>query len=122
MGVVIFGRMTFGLIIDLISVSKFILVKFTATKINDFYDYTDGFNHASDPSNIDMKAICLCFQVFLKSTDDNKYNIPLTPIVFEPIYNKDAMSDLKIIKLSKPSCCVTGGDDIILLCEKVKLN
>lgn len=68
-----------------------------------------------------MKAIRLCFQVFLKSSDENKYNIPLAPIVSEPIHNKDAMCDLKIVKLSKPSCSVIGGDDIILLCEKVKL-
>lgn len=66
-----------------------------------------------------MKEIRLCFQVFLKSSDENKYNIPLAPIVSEPIHNKDAMSELKIVKLSKPSCSVVGGDDIILLCEKV---
>lgn len=84
-----------------------------------FLRSSDGFDHASDPSNIDMKAIRLCFQVFLKSLDENKYNIPLAPIVSEPIQNKDAMSDLKIVKLSKPSCSVDGGDDIILLCEKV---
>lgn len=67
-----------------------------------------------------MKAIRLCFQVFIKDSD-NKYNIPLAPIVSEPIHNKNAMCDLKIVRLSKPSCSVAGGDDIILLCEKVKL-
>lgn len=66
-----------------------------------------------------MKTIRLCFQVFLKGTAENVYNIPLAPVVSEPIQNKDAMCDLKIVKLSKPSCSVVGGDDIILLCEKV---
>lgn len=88
--------------------------------IHYFYNHLDGFDHVSDPSSINMKAIRLCFQVFLKSSDENKYNIPLAPIVSEPIHNKDC--DLKIVRLSKPSCSVAGGDDIILLCEKVVEN
>lgn len=82
-----------------------------------FHDYLGGFDHASDPSSIDMKSVRLCFQVFLKSSDEDKYNIRLAPIVSEPVHNK--MCDLKIVKLSKPSCSVSGGEDIILLCEKV---
>lgn len=80
---------------------------------------TDGFDHATNPSNIDMKAIRLCFQVFLKGSGEHMYNIPLAPIVSEPIHNKDAMSDLKIVKLSAPSSSAAGGEHIILLCEKV---
>lgn len=66
-----------------------------------------------------MNAVRLCFQVFLKDPDGHNFNIPLTPVVSEPIYDKKAMSDLVICKLSKPSCNVAGGDEIILLCEKV---
>ncbi|XP_055309585.1 embryonic polarity protein dorsal-like isoform X6 [Sitodiplosis mosellana] len=81
--------------------------------------FRKGFGHASQPSSIDLNAVRLCFQVFLKDPDGHNFNIPLEPVVSEPIYDKKAMSDLVICKLSKPSCNVAGGDEIILLCEKV---
>lgn len=49
--------------------------------------------------------------------------MPLTPLVSDPIYDKKAMSDLVICKLSDCSASVAGGKEIILLCEKVfKIN
>lgn len=81
--------------------------------------FTEGFNHASQPSSIDLNAVRLCFQVFLKDPEGNNFNIPLPPVVSEPIYDKKAMSDLVICKLSRPCCNVAGGEEIILLCEKV---
>lgn len=86
------------------------------------YWITEGFGHASQPSSIDLNAVRLCFQVFLKDPEGHNFNIPLEPVVSEPIYDKKAMSDLVICKLSKPSCNVAGGEEIILLCEKVELN
>lgn len=83
------------------------------------YECAEGFSHASQPSSIDLNAVRLCFQVFLKDPDGHNFNIPLEPVVSEPIYDKKAMSDLVICKLSKPSCNVAGGEEIILLCEKV---
>lgn len=62
----------------------------------------------------------MCFQVFLKDPEGHNFNIPLDPVVSEPIYDKKAMSDLVICKLSKPSSSVAGGEEIILLCEKVR--
>lgn len=69
-----------------------------------------------------MNAVRLCFQVFLESTDPERpgFTVPLTPVVSDPIYDKKAMSDLVICKLSKPSCTVAGGEELILLCEKVR--
>lgn len=81
-----------------------------------------GFDHRSQPSSIDLNAVRLCFQVFLESTSKDRpgFTIPLQPVVSDPIYDKKAMSDLVICKLSKPSCSVAGGEEIILLCEKVR--
>lgn len=80
-----------------------------------------GFSHRSQPSSIDLNAVRLCFQVFLESTDRERtsFTVPLPPIVSDPIFDKKAMSDLVICKLSKDNCSVAGGDEIILLCEKV---
>lgn len=84
--------------------------------------FAAGFNHRSQPSSIDLNAVRLCFQVFLESTDQDRpgFTLPLTPVVSEPIYDKKAMSDLVICKLSKPSTSFEGGEELILLCEKVR--
>lgn len=81
-----------------------------------------SFGHKSQPSSIDLNAVRLCFQVFLESTDPERpgFTVPLTPVVSDPIYDKKAMSDLVICKLSRPSCTVAGGEELILLCEKVR--
>ncbi|XP_022903025.2 embryonic polarity protein dorsal-like isoform X4 [Onthophagus taurus] len=81
--------------------------------------FMTGFSHRSSPTSIDLNAVRLCFQVFLHTQNKGKYtNLP--PIVSNPIYDKKAMSDLLIVKLSDCVCPVDGGSkDIILLCEKV---
>lgn len=43
----------------------------------------------------------------------------IQPIVSEPIFDKKAMSELVITKLSHCSAPVSGGREVILLCEKV---
>lgn len=61
----------------------------------------------------------LCFQVFLEGDTPGRYTVPLKPVVSDPIFDKKAMSDLVICKLSDCSCTVAGGKEMILLCEKV---
>lgn len=58
--------------------------------------------------------------MFLEGDNRGKFTVPLSPVVSDPIYDKKAMSDLVICKLSDCSCTVAGGKEIILLCEKVK--
>ncbi|GFQ85823.1 embryonic polarity protein dorsal [Trichonephila clavata] len=74
-----------------------------------------GFNH---PGSIDLNVLRLCFQVFIRGPD-NSFSMPLQAIVSEPIYDKKAMSDLTIMKLSHYSAPVTGGTEVILLCDRV---
>lgn len=45
--------------------------------------------------------------------------VAIQPVVSEPIYDKKAMSELVITKLSHCSAPVTGCKEVILLCEKV---
>ncbi|CAG9823112.1 unnamed protein product, partial [Phaedon cochleariae] len=82
--------------------------------------FNTGFSHRNQPTSIDLNTVRLCFQVFLEGDTPRKFSVPLTPVVSEPIYDKKAMSDLSITKLSDCVSYVDGGrKDMILLCEKV---
>lgn len=69
-------------------------------------------------STFDLSVIRLAFQVFCPGSD-GRYEIPLEPVVSDPIYDKKSNTDLIICKLSHCSGSCAGGQEIILLCEKV---
>lgn len=81
--------------------------------------FSAGFSHRSQPTSIDLNAVRLCFQVFLEGTERGRFTLPLVPVVSDTIFDKKAMSDLVICKMSHCSAPVAGGREIILLCEKV---
>lgn len=81
--------------------------------------FRNGFQHKLDTSTIDLNVVRLCFQVFIEGSTPNKCDIPLMPIVSDPIHDKKAMSDLIITKLSHCSAPATGGREIILLCDRI---
>ncbi|KAJ8940433.1 hypothetical protein NQ318_007132 [Aromia moschata] len=90
------------------------------SKLMTLSKFSAGFGHRNQPTSIDLNTVRLCFQVFLEGDTPGRFSVPLTPVVSEPIYDKKAMSDLSIIKLSDCVSYVDGGRrDIILLCEKV---
>lgn len=57
--------------------------------------------------------------MFLEGKTTGRFTEPLTPVVSDVIYDKKAMSDLTICRLSDCSAPVSGGKNIIMLCEKV---
>lgn len=57
--------------------------------------------------------------MFLEGQQRGRFTEPLTPVVSDIIYDKKAMSDLIICRLSDCTAPVSGGKEIILLCEKV---
>lgn len=77
------------------------------------------FDHRNQPSSIDLNSVRLCFQVFLEGSQKGKFTTPLKPVVSEPIFDKKSMSDLVITKLSHCNAPIVGGQEMILLCEKV---
>ncbi|XP_078036222.1 dorsal isoform X3 [Augochlora pura] len=81
--------------------------------------FRTGFEHKKQTTSIDLNAVRLCFQVFLEGSQKGKFNVALPPVVSDPIFDKKAMSDLVISKLSHCSASVAGGMEMILLCEKV---
>nr|BBD75287.1 dorsal protein [Parasteatoda tepidariorum] len=77
-----------------------------------------GFSHHLEPGKINLNCLRLCFQVFLPN-ETGKMCIPLPPVVSNAIYDNKTVSDLTITKLSHSSAPVTGGQEVILLCDQV---
>lgn len=86
---------------------------------NVLFIFLAGYTHRSQPSSIDLNAVRLCFQVFLEGPQKGKFTTPVKPVVSDPIYDKKSMSDLVITKLSHCNALCNGGQEMILLCEKV---
>lgn len=59
----------------------------------------------------------LKFEVFLRG--QTKYDVPLTPVYSEPIYNATVYPSLTICRLSHCSCSTNGGETLLLFCDKV---
>lgn len=78
-----------------------------------------GYAHRNQPQSIDLNAVRLCFQVFLPD-EAGKVRHSLEPVVSEIIYDKKAMTDLQILRISRSSGPAIGGTELILLCEKVR--
>ncbi|CAG2165771.1 unnamed protein product [Oppiella nova] len=82
--------------------------------------FRTGFGHKSQAFKIiDLAVIRLCFQVFLEGPQEGQFDVPLDPLVSDPIFDKKAMSELSIAKLSHYSAPASGGQEIILLCDRV---
>lgn len=90
-----------------------------ATINNNFRTQLAGYSHRNQPASIDLNAVRLCFQVFLEGPQKGKFSTPLKPVVSDTIFDKKSMSDLTITKLSHCNAACNGGQEMILLCEKV---
>ncbi|XP_049868285.1 embryonic polarity protein dorsal isoform X2 [Pectinophora gossypiella] len=80
--------------------------------------FRTGYAHRNQPQAIDLNAVRLCFQVFLPD-EAGKVRHSLAPVVSDVIYDKKAMSDLHILRISSSAGAARGGTELILLCEKV---
>ncbi|XP_054165343.1 embryonic polarity protein dorsal-like [Oppia nitens] len=81
--------------------------------------FRTGFAHKSQSSSIDLNVVRLCFQVFIEGPERDKFTVQLPPIVSDFIYDKKAMTELIITKLSHCSAPCIGGKEMILLCDRV---
>lgn len=75
----------------------------------------DGFYNLEE--DLDRFRVRLCFQVFLNWRYD-VYQLQLPPAISNIICDKK-VPDLLIKHISRHFCYVTGGAEMILLCEKV---
>ncbi|XP_016993627.2 dorsal-related immunity factor Dif isoform X2 [Drosophila takahashii] len=72
------------------------------------------FDHKDQIDKINRYELRLCYQAFI-TVGNSK--VPLEPIVSSPIYGKS--NELTITRLCSCSAQVTGGSEIIMLCEKI---
>ncbi|XP_041032206.1 nuclear factor NF-kappa-B p100 subunit-like [Carcharodon carcharias] len=81
------------------------------------------FRQESEQSakEMDLSVVRLQFTAYLPDSE-GMYTLPLEPVVSDPIFDSKApnASNLKIVRMDKTSGCVTGGDEIYLLCDKVQ--
>ncbi|KAM9740697.1 nuclear factor NF-kappa-B p105 subunit isoform 1-T1 [Menidia menidia] len=76
---------------------------------------------ASQAKDMDLSVVRLMFTAFLPDSDGG-FSRRLEPVVSEPIYDSKApnASNLKIVRMDRTAGCVTGGEEVYLLCDKVQ--
>ncbi|KAG5845327.1 nuclear factor NF-kappa-B p105 subunit-like isoform X2 [Anguilla rostrata] len=70
---------------------------------------------------MDLSVVHLMFTAFLPDSD-GAFTRRLDPIISDPIYDSKApnASNLKIVRMDRTAGCVTGGEEVYLLCDKVQ--
>ncbi|XP_072307557.1 nuclear factor NF-kappa-B p105 subunit [Eucyclogobius newberryi] len=70
---------------------------------------------------MDLSVVRLMFTAFLPDSDGG-FSRRLEPAVSDPIYDSKApnASNLKIVRMDRTAGCVTGGEEVYLLCDKVQ--
>ncbi|XP_061747876.1 nuclear factor NF-kappa-B p105 subunit isoform X2 [Nerophis ophidion] len=70
---------------------------------------------------MDLSVVRLMFTAFLPDSD-GAYTRRLDPVVSEAIYDSKApnASNLKIVRMDRTAGCVSGGEEVYLLCDKVQ--
>ncbi|XP_035273580.1 nuclear factor NF-kappa-B p105 subunit-like isoform X1 [Anguilla anguilla] len=70
---------------------------------------------------MDLSVVRLMFTAFLPDGDGG-FTRRLDPVISDPIYDSKApnASNLKIVRMDRTAGCVTGGEEVYLLCDKVQ--
>lgn len=70
---------------------------------------------------MDLSMVRLMFTAFLPDSDGG-FSRRLDPVISEPIFDSKApnASNLKIVRMDRSAGCVTGGEEVYLLCDKVQ--
>lgn len=74
-------------------------------RANSVDPFSTGFDGSA---SLDLSVVRLAFQAYLPGTD-NKFNVPLTPVVSEPIYDSKKVKDLEIIDIIPTAVTFNGG-------------
>uniref|UniRef100_A0AAQ4P179 RHD domain-containing protein n=1 Tax=Gasterosteus aculeatus aculeatus TaxID=481459 RepID=A0AAQ4P179_GASAC len=74
-----------------------------------------------EAKEMDLSVVRLMFTAFLPNSDGG-FSRRLEPVVSEPIYDSKApnASNLKIVRMDRTAGCVSGGEEVYLLCDKVQ--
>ncbi|XP_056138429.1 nuclear factor NF-kappa-B p105 subunit isoform X2 [Lampris incognitus] len=76
---------------------------------------------AHQSKDMDLSVVRLMFTAFLPDSDGG-FSRRLEPVVSKSIYDSKApnASNLKIVRMDRTAGCVTGGEEVYLLCDKVQ--
>ncbi|XP_029452912.1 nuclear factor NF-kappa-B p105 subunit isoform X2 [Rhinatrema bivittatum] len=76
---------------------------------------------AQQTKDMDLSVVRLMFTAFLPDSNGS-FTRRLEPVISEAIYDSKApnASNLKIVRMDRTAGCVTGGEEIYLLCDKVQ--
>ncbi|KAI5623109.1 BICD family-like cargo adapter 1 isoform X3 [Silurus asotus] len=76
---------------------------------------------ANQAKEMDLSVVRLMFTAFLPDSEGG-FTRRLEPVISEPIYDSKApnASNLKIVRMDRTAGCVTGGEEVYLLCDKVQ--
>ncbi|KAM9795569.1 nuclear factor NF-kappa-B p105 subunit [Neosynchiropus ocellatus] len=76
---------------------------------------------ADQARKMDLSVVRLMFTAFLPDSD-GAFSRRLDPVVSVPIYDSKApnASSLKIVRMDRTAGCVSGGEEVYLLCDKVQ--
>ncbi|KAJ8015740.1 hypothetical protein DPEC_G00029290 [Dallia pectoralis] len=71
--------------------------------------------------DMDLSVVCLMFTAFLLDSEGS-FSRRLDPVISDPIFDSKApnASNLKIVRMDRTAGCVTGGEEVYLLCDKVQ--
>ncbi|XP_058801097.1 transcription factor SPT20 homolog isoform X2 [Phymastichus coffea] len=81
--------------------------------------FNNGFQGKENPGIFDQNCVRLAFQAYLEGPAKGQFKIALPPVVSDPIYDKKNSPELLIYRLSHCCAPATGGQDMIILCDKV---
>ncbi|XP_052005863.1 nuclear factor NF-kappa-B p105 subunit isoform X1 [Xyrauchen texanus] len=76
---------------------------------------------AHQAKEMDLSVVRLMFTAFLPDSDGG-FSRRLDPVISQPIFDSKApnASNLKIVRMDRTAGCVTGGEEVYLLCDKVQ--
>lgn len=91
--------------------------------LSHLYFFKGGWDHLARPNTIDLHCVRLCYEALLSKTGSYSENrndwLSLGHVLSKPIFDRKC-NLLKIIEISSQKAPVTGGKNIILLCDKVR--
>ncbi|XP_055319547.1 dorsal-related immunity factor Dif-like [Sitodiplosis mosellana] len=83
-----------------------------------------GWDYIERPHLFELHCVRLCFEAFLyNGADTDEDNVvPIGYVLSDPIMDKRYTGSLKIVEMSSTRSSASGGEKMIILCSKVKLE
>lgn len=82
-----------------------------------FFHVSADWDHIKNYKDLNLRELRLCFQVIAV-----KEHRVLGSVVTTPMFDKKIHQQLKIITMSIDKGSTKGGDELIILCDKVRSN